>query len=71
MNFTMTVNIFSALNGPEDFTSSMIALGLMIQPTNTHAINAAIGIITELEMKSRKSRIVLPGPSGSMNANWQ
>ena len=29
--------------------------------------NATIGIITELEIKSRKSRIEVPAPRGSMN----
>ena len=62
--FTITVNIFSALNGLEIFTSSIMAFGLIIQPTNTQAKSAAMGIITELEMKSRKSKMVLPGPSG-------
>ena len=48
-------------------TSSISVWGLIIQPTKTQVRSAAIGIITELEMKSSKSRMLEPSPIGWMN----
>ena len=70
MYLIMTTNSFSDLNGPDNFTSSTTTFGFTIHPTNTHAIKAAIGIITEFEMKSRKSRMAVPSPNGWMNDSW-
>ena len=56
------------LNSADSRTSSIMTLGLMIQPTKMQVRSAAMGIMTELEMKSKKSRMLEPGPSGSMNA---
>ena len=44
-----------------------MAFGLMIQPTKMQVSSATIGMITELEMKSKKSSSVVPSPIGSMN----
>ena len=48
-------------------TSSMSVFGLTIQPTKMQVISAEIGIITEFEMKSRKSRMLDPSPIGCTN----
>ena len=63
----MTIQAFSTLNSLEIFTSSTMAFGLMIQPTKMQVSSATIGMITELEMKSKKSSSVVPSPIGSMN----
>ena len=44
----------------EDYTSSVIVSGFTIKPTNTQVRNATIGIRTLLDIKSKKSRILIP-----------
>ena len=43
-----------------DSTSSVIVSGFTIKPTNTQVRNATIGIRTLLDIKSKKSRILIP-----------
>ena len=66
MYLIMMVQGLARANFDEARTSSMIAFGLIIQPTNTQVSNATMGIMTELEMKSKKSSSWVPGPSGSI-----
>ena len=67
MYLIMIVQAPAAENLLEMRTSSMMVLGFTIQPTNTQVSSATMGMSTELEMKSAKSRIEEPAPSGSMN----
>ena len=69
MYLTMTTQAFSALNSLDSLTSSTSTLGLTIQPTKMQVRIATMGMSTELEMKSKKSRIVLPSPSGCTAEN--
>ena len=66
MYLIMIVQAPAAVNLLEMRTSSMMALGLMIQPTNTQVSSATMGMSTELEMKSAKSSMEEPAPKGSM-----
>ena len=67
MYLMTTVHAFSARKLLDSFTSSTMAFGLMIHPTNTQVKSATMGMMTEFEMKSKKSSSVVPAPSGSMN----
>ena len=62
IHLIITMNIFLLLNVPpsEDSTSSMITLGLMINPTKMQVSTATIGMSTLLLMKSIASRIDIP-----------
>lgn len=57
MYLIITTKIFSLLNLEDIFTSSMIAFGLIIYPTNIHVKNAPTGIKIVFVIKSIKSRI--------------
>lgn len=55
------VNKFLSLNfTPFVSTSSITALGFITYPTNMHVKKATIGIRTELDIKSNKSRNCIP-----------
>ena len=57
----ITLNIFSPLNVPSvTLTSSATNFGLRMKPTMIHVKIARIGIITLFEMKSKKSRLLIP-----------
>ena len=67
MYLIMNAHTLRSLNSAESITSSSITFGPTIQPTKMQVSSATIGIITELERKSRKSRMVVPSPKGWMN----
>mgnify|MGYP007042547392 CR=1 FL=1 len=62
IHLIMTVNIFLLLNAPlsEASTSSMMACGLITNPTKTQVSTATIGISTLLLIKSIASRMDIP-----------
>ena len=66
MNLIMIVQAFSSLNALDSLISRARMFSLTSQPNMIQVKISTIGMMTELEMKSKKSSSEEPSPSGCM-----